>query len=92
MRVAVIGAGPAGLSTAYQLVKEGIETHVFEASNSVGGLAKTFKLWNQRVDLGPHRFFSKDKRVNDLWLEIVGSDYVIVDRISRIFYTLMLQT
>ncbi len=86
MRVAVIGAGPAGLSSAYQLVRAGIETHVFEAGNSVGGLAKTLKLWNQRVDLGPHRFFSKDKRVNDLWLEIVGSDYVIVDRLSRIFY------
>jgi protoporphyrinogen oxidase len=86
MKVAVIGAGPAGLSSAYQLVKADIETHVFEASNFVGGLARTINLWNQRVDLGPHRFFSKDKRVNDLWLEIVGTDYVIVDRLTRILY------
>ncbi|MGH7900784.1 MAG: FAD-dependent oxidoreductase [Thermodesulfobacteriota bacterium] len=86
MKVGVIGAGPAGLTCAYQLIKAGIETHVFEASDSVGGLAKTIKLWNQRVDLGPHRFFSKDPRVIKLWLEVVGSDYLMINRLSRIFY------
>jgi len=86
MKVGVIGAGPAGLACAYQLIKAGIETHIFEASDSVGGLAKTIKLWNQRVDLGPHRFFSKDPRVNKLWLEVVGSDYLMINRLSRILY------
>jgi protoporphyrinogen oxidase len=86
MRVAVIGAGPAGMTAAYQLAKAGMGIEVFEASRSVGGLAKTISLWGQRVDLGPHRFFSSDRRVNELWLEVVGKDYDIVDRLTRIYY------
>jgi hypothetical protein len=46
---------------------------VFEAGPSVGGLAKSLDLWNQRVDLGPQRFFSSDIRVNQLWLDVVGA-------------------
>lgn len=86
MRVAVIGAGPAGLTAAYQLAKAGVEVEVFEASDSVGGLARSFTLWDQTVDLGPHRFFSSDARVNRLWLEVVGRDYQMVDRMTRIYY------
>lgn len=86
MKVGVIGAGPAGLACAYQLAKAGIKTEVYEASGSVGGLAKTIELWNQKVDLGPHRFFSRDARVNKLWLEVVGRDYSMVDRLTRILY------
>jgi protoporphyrinogen oxidase len=85
-KIAVIGAGPAGITAAYQLAKAGVPVHVYEASDSVGGLAKTLELWNQRVDLGPHRFFSTDKRVNDLWLEVVGDDYEMVNRLTRIYY------
>jgi len=86
MRVAVIGAGPAGITAAYQLSKRGVDVDVFEASAEVGGLARSFSLWGQRVDLGPHRFFSQDRRVNELWLEVVGRDYAMVDRITRIYY------
>lgn len=86
MRVAVIGAGPAGTTAAYQLAKAGIEVEVFEASDAIGGLARTIDLWGQRVDLGPHRFFSKDARVNRLWLEVVGRDYRMVDRLTRIYF------
>ncbi|MCS7211240.1 MAG: FAD-dependent oxidoreductase [Chloroherpetonaceae bacterium] len=85
-RVAVIGAGPAGMTAAYCLAKKGYEVDVYEASPSVGGLAKTIELWNQKVDLGPHRFFSSDTRVNSLWLEVVGQDYDMVDRLTRIYY------
>jgi protoporphyrinogen oxidase len=86
MKVGVIGAGPAGLACAYQLAKAGVKTDVFEAGGAVGGLARSFSLWNQTVDLGPHRFFSKDPRVNKLWLEVVGRDYSMVDRLTRILY------
>ena len=68
------------------MTKAGIETDVFEASEAVGGLAKTIELWNQRVDLGPHRFFSRDARVNKLWLEVVGDNYSMVDRLTRVLY------
>ena len=86
MRVAIIGAGPAGITAAYQLVKAGIEVDVFEAGNSVGGLSKTIRIWNQNVDLGPHRFFSTDRRVNELWLEVIGDNYSMIDRLTRIYY------
>lgn len=85
-RIAIIGAGPAGLSAAYNLAKDGLLVEVFEASNAVGGMAKTIKLWNQLVDLGPHRFFSSDPRVNKLWLEILGKNYSMVNRLTRIYY------
>ena len=85
-KVAVIGAGPAGITAAYELAKRGIAVDVFEAGPDVGGLAKTIELWGQRVDIGPHRFFSKDARVNRLWLEVVGRDYQMVNRLTRIFY------
>lgn len=86
MRVAVIGAGVAGLTAAYQLARRNTEVEVFEAADAVGGLARSIDLWGQRVDLGPHRFFSKAARVNRLWLDVVGSDYRMVDRLTRIYF------
>ncbi len=86
MRVAIIGAGAAGMTAAYQLAKAGVAVEVFEASDAVGGLARSLVRWGQTVDLGPHRFFSTDRRVNDLWKEVVGPDYRMVDRLTRIYY------
>ena len=85
-KIAIIGAGPAGLTAAYQLAKAGLSVEIFEASDSVGGMAKTIPLWGQLVDLGPHRFFSSDPRVNQLWLEIIGQNYSMVSRLTRIYY------
>jgi protoporphyrinogen oxidase len=84
--VGVVGAGPAGLTAAYLLGKKGFAVDVFEADSTVGGMCRTIELWNSKVDIGPHRFFSNDKRVNELWLEVVGSDYEMVNRLTRIFY------
>lgn len=86
VKIAVIGAGPAGITAAYQLAKGGADVHLYEAGDQVGGLAKSIDLWDQTVDLGPHRFFSSDKNVNSLWLEVVGEDYAMVDRLTRILY------
>ena len=61
----VFGAGAAGLTAAYRLQQMGAEVVVYEAGPHVGGLARSFDLWGHRVDLGPHRFFSTDDRVND---------------------------
>ncbi len=84
--IAVIGAGPAGLTAAYQLSKAGAHVDVFEASPHLGGMSRSLSLWDQKVDLGPHRFFSNDPRVNGLWLEVVGKNYSMVSRLTRIFY------
>lgn len=85
-KVAVIGAGPAGLTAAYILSNNGVDVEVFEASDDVGGMAKSFELWNQIVDLGPHRFFSSDPRVNKIWLDVLEGEYTMVNRLTRIYY------
>ena len=74
------------MTAAYQLAKAGYPVDVYEASDQVGGLSKTIDLWNQKVDLGPHRFFSNDNKINQVWLEVVGKDYRMVDRLTRIYY------
>lgn len=86
MRVGIIGAGPAGLTAAYQLQKLGISVDLYEAGPEVGGMARSMTLWGHRVDLGPHRFFSKDSRVNGFWHDAIGSDFHLVERQTRIFY------
>lgn len=86
MIVGIIGGGPAGATAAYELSRHGVEVELFEASNSMGGLARSMPLWGQTVDLGPHRFFSKVRRVNALWLDVAGSDYAMVRRTTRIYY------
>lgn len=84
--VVVIGAGPAGLSCAVDLVDGGAKVTVVEASPYVGGLARSFELWNQIVDVGPHRFFSNDARINNHWRRFLDNKYSMVDRLTRIYY------
>lgn len=86
LHIAVIGAGPAGATAAYSLSKKGVKVDLFEASPFVGGMARSIDLWGQIVDIGPHRFFSSDPRVNTLWLEVMGKDYKMVNRLTRIFF------
>jgi protoporphyrinogen oxidase len=86
MRVGIIGAGPAGLSAAFCLQKRGIDVTVFEASPHLGGMSRSMELWGHRVDLGPHRFLTKDPRVSALWHETLGDRYRLVERKTRIYY------
>lgn len=85
-KVLVIGAGPAGLSCAYELAKNGVEVIVYEASPHVGGMSRSFDLWGQRVDLGPHRFFSKEKKINKFFTEVLDGEFTMVNRLTRIYY------
>ena len=72
-KVVIIGAGPAGLSAAYELLKKSNEYDVIvlEASNDIGGISKTVIYKGNRMDIGGHRFFTKDKRVLDFWKEVM---------------------
>jgi protoporphyrinogen oxidase len=86
-KVLIIGSGPAGLTAGYEISKhKDFNCTILERSNFVGGMARSFELYNQIVDVGPHRFFSNDTRVNKLWLEVIGKDYKMVDRLTRIYY------
>lgn len=68
----IIGAGPAGLTAAYELMlKTDIKPIIFEASGEVGGISKTVNYKGNRIDIGGHRFFSKSDRVMKWWLNIM---------------------
>ena len=82
----IIGAGPAGLTAAHELGKRGMTSTVLEASDQVGGISKTVNYWGFRFDIGGHRFFSKVPLINDLWREILGEEFLLRPRISRIYY------
>jgi protoporphyrinogen oxidase len=85
--VAVIGAGPAGLTAAYLLANQDIEVTVLEADpNYVGGIARTAQYKGFRFDIGGHRFFSKSKEVEDFWSEMLPHDMLERPRSSRIYY------
>src|SRR6476660_1069301 len=82
----VLGAGPAGLTAGYLLGKSGRDVVVFEAEDQVGGLAKTVERDGYRFDLGGHRFFTKSDEVNALWHEILGDQFLLRPRMSRIYW------
>ena len=85
--VVIVGAGPAGLTAAYQLAKRGVTATVLEADDVVGGISRTTQRDGWRFDIGGHRFFTKVKSVEDLWFEILGpDDFLRRPRKSRIFY------
>lgn len=85
--VTIIGAGPAGLTAAYLLAKEGVSVIVLEADPIyVGGIARTVTYKGFCFDIGGHRFFSKAKIIEDFWTEILPNDMLIRPRLSRIFY------
>ena len=65
----IIGAGPAGLTAAYELLTRSndYKVTVLEASNCVGGISRTVAYQGNRMDLGGHRFFSKSEAVNEWW-------------------------
>ena len=85
-KVLIIGAGPAGLSAARVLSENGYSVEIFELESQVGGMSKSIELFSQIVDIGPHRFFSKDKRLNDFWHAHTNGEYEKVSRLTRIFY------
>src|SRR6266705_1200226 len=84
--VLVLGGGPAGLTAAYLLAKAGRPVVVLEAEEQVGGLAKTVEIDGYRFDLGGHRFFTKSLEVDMLWHEILGEEFLLRPRMSRIFW------
>ncbi len=84
--VVIIGAGPAGLTAAYELSKSGVPAVVLEADTIVGGIARTVNYKNYLFDIGGHRFFTKWDEVNQIWREILGDKFLERPRLSRVYY------
>src|SRR5438105_4758339 len=82
--VVIMGAGPAGLTAAYELSKQGMPSVVLEANSIVGGIACTAEYKGYLFDMGGHRFFTKVGLVNKMWHEVLGDDFIRRPRLSRI--------
>jgi protoporphyrinogen oxidase len=85
MHVVVLGAGLAGLATAYELCKAGITVTVIEKEDYAGGMATSWKCGPYWLDHGPHRFHSRDQNLIDHLYEVLDKEVVIRDRLSRIY-------
>ena len=84
--VVVLGGGPAGLTAGYLMAKRGVPVIVLEATDMLGGIARTEIRDGYRFDLGGHRFFTKADEVNALWDEIMGDEFLQRPRMSRIYW------
>jgi len=82
----IIGAGPAGLTAAYELALNGRQSVVLEADHQVGGLSKTMSHRGYLFDIGGHRFFTKVGVVERMWRDVLGPDLMTRPRMSRIYY------
>ena len=85
-RTIIIGAGPAGLTAAYELTKLDRRAVVYEQDDLVGGLSRTVTHHGFRFDIGGHRFFTKVSLIQETWEEILGEDFLERPRLSRIYY------
>jgi len=86
IQVVVIGAGPAGLTAAYELSKHNVHSVVIEKGKIVGGLARTESYKGFYFDMGGHRFITKVPEVKKIWREVLGKDFLRRPRLSRIYY------
>jgi protoporphyrinogen oxidase len=84
--VVIIGAGPAGLTAAHECIKQGMRPIVLEKADKVGGIARTETYKGYHFDIGGHRFLSRINKINRLWQEMLGEDFLKVSRMSRIYY------
>lgn len=82
----IIGAGPAGLAAGYEFVCRGRFPVILERASTVGGISRTESYRDFLFDIGGHRFFTRNEEIRQLWENMLGTDFLTVDRLSRIYY------
>ncbi len=87
-RIAIIGAGVAGLSAAFDLSRAGHQVTIFEAAPAVGGLAAGFKApnWDWSLEKYYHHWFASDKHMLKLIDELGWRDQVVFPRPFTVVY------
>jgi protoporphyrinogen oxidase len=81
----ILGGGLTGLSAGYMLARAGRTVSVFERDSIVGGISQTVEHHGFRFDLGPHRFFTKEERIEAFVRELMGDELIVVPRKTEIF-------
>jgi protoporphyrinogen oxidase len=83
----IIGAGPAGLAAAHGLTRDHRPCRILERDEAPGGLSRTLVHRGWRADLGGHRFFSRNRRIVELWQAMLPPDQLPSrPRASSIYY------
>lgn len=72
----IVGGGPSGLAASYEAARQGARTLVLERLDRLGGLVRTIEFEGSRWDIGPHRFFTHNREVYDLFVQMAGEDLV----------------
>ena len=85
-KIVIIGAGPAGLTAAYELSKSGVASIILEKDYMVGGLSKTVNYKGFQFDIGGHRFFTRIAAVDQMWHKVLNGDFLHRNRLSRIYF------
>lgn len=85
-KVIIMGAGPAGLAAGLKLSEDPeFEVIIYETENQVGGLSRTLDYKGNKIDIGPHRFFSKSDSITNFWKDI-DKNLLTKDRLTRIYF------
>lgn len=84
--VTIIGGGPAGLAAAHECLRLNLRPIVYEMGEIIGGISRTESYKDYLFDIGGHRFFSRMENINQLWDDMLGDDFLTVQRRSRIYY------
>jgi len=85
-KIVIIGAGPAGLAAGFKLCEKKAQPVIIEKNSCVGGLSRSFKYKGYFFDIGPHRFFTKNKLILNWWRDILKEDFLKIKRNTRIYY------
>jgi protoporphyrinogen oxidase len=87
VKTLIVGAGPAGMASALELLKAGRDFTVIEKRDGVGGLARTYVIDEDglefRTDNGPHRFFSKNPYLYEMIGGLLDERWITVKRLTR---------
>jgi len=82
--ITIVGAGVAGLTIAYQLVRRGYQVTVLEGHDVVGGLGRSWHYGDFHFDVGPHRFHTENPRVGQFVGEVLGEEANVISRKSGV--------
>ncbi len=85
-KTVILGAGPAGLGAALELVKKNQSVEILEKDTQVGGISKTINYKNYYFDIGGHRFFTKNNEIEKIWRDLLNNNFLKRGRLSRIYY------
>ena len=80
----IVGGGPSGLSAANEAIEQGANAVVLERLDLLGGLSRTTLFQGNRFDIGPHRFFTKNREIQALFMRMAAEDLLFVPRRTRI--------